>query len=228
MNFSSFRSSAAAMRSRKGFDGTFVTFDHETGEWRAGINRTGITGRQLVAAVYDLFVVWQRFFAGDRKFHYASAGFVRDGHQPPARDRLPDRNPDHWEKPDRDPWQLVWYLALFDQETREQFLYSSGSDGGRQTLAALQEAFADHNEGRGSLEWPIVELSSDSYVNKKTGMKVYKPLLEILNWVTPPAAFRRPKLPEADIKIYFDVPEVDELDFAGVPEGYPDFDPEEV
>jgi hypothetical protein len=67
-------------------------------------------------------------------------------------------------------------------------------------------------------------LSSESYINKDD-IKVHKPLLEILGWVAPPTAFRPPKLPEVDIKILHEVPDLDKLDLAAAPEDYPDFDP---
>ena len=193
--FSAFRTSAAQMRSptSRAFDGDFVSLNGETGEWRAGKAKTVVNGRQLVADVHDRFAGWQK--RQDKKFTYCGHGFVRDGHQPPAREKLDERDEARWPG-GKDPWQLCHYLPMFDPETREQFVFTTTSDGGKDALADLQDAYADHNEGRAldACEWPIVELAGESYVNSY-GKTIHKPIFDIVGWCEPPPAFRRPKLP---------------------------------
>src|SRR6516165_8192594 len=165
----------------RAFDGEFTSFNGEKGAWRAGKNKTDMDGRRLTAAVMFLIVAWQKF--KDGKAIYAGARYVRDGHQLPLREQLDERNSNYWEKTDRDPWQTTWYLALFDDETREQFVWSTNSDGGKDALSTLQDAFADHNEGRAleDYESPIVELGSDWYINSYK-KKIFKPILDIVGW----------------------------------------------
>jgi hypothetical protein len=46
---------------------------------------------------------------------------VADNVPPPKRDELGDLNKNYW-RDDRDPWQFVRILPLFDQETHESFV----------------------------------------------------------------------------------------------------------
>jgi hypothetical protein len=175
------------------FDGDFVSFNGESGGWKAGKNKTVIDGRQLVADIYDLIVGWQAY--RDDKFIYAGHGLARDNHEPPPREQLDENDKRFWRN-EQDRWRLTYYLALHDPATREQFIFSTSSGGGKDALANLQEAFADHNEERAAddYEWPFVELASDSYVNTY-GKKIFKPIFETVSWVKPPPAFRLPKPP---------------------------------
>jgi hypothetical protein len=191
-DLSAFRVSASKMRSsERAFDGDFVSFKHDSGQWAAGKAKTDLSGRRLVADVNNLILGYQKY--KDDKFVYAGHGFVRDGHQPPARQLLDERNEGRW-KNNKDPWALTYYLSLFDPETREQFIYTTSSLGGKDALAVLQDAFADHNEGKAQYELPIVDLAGDSYVNQydKT---IFKPIFDIGGWCEAPPAFRAPKLP---------------------------------
>ena len=196
-DLSLFRQSASRMRSGEGraFDGDFVTFNGESGGWKSGKNKTLIDGRQLVADIYDLIVGWQAY--RDDKFIYAGHGLARDNHEPPPREQLDENDKRFWRNP-QDPWRLTYYLALHDPATREQFIFSTSSGGGKDALANLQEAFADHNEKAApeDYEWPFVELASDHYVNTY-GKKIFKPIFETVDWVKPPPAFRLPKPPAA-------------------------------
>jgi hypothetical protein len=193
-DLSAFRASANKMRSsERVFDGDFLSFKHESGEWAAGKAKTDISGRRLIADVNNLILGWQKY--KDDKFVYAGHGFVRDDHQPPARHQLDERNEARW-KNKKDPWTLTYYLAMFDPETREQFVYTTSSQGGKGALATLQDAFADHNEPRAldACELPVIELASDSYINSYD-QRIFKPIFEITGWCELPPAFRAPRLP---------------------------------
>jgi len=196
---SSFRQSANRMRSGEGriFDGDFVSFNGENGGWKAGKDKVDIDGHHVIAAVNDLIVGWQNY--RDDKFEYVGHGFVRDRHEPPLREELDDADERYW-KNKQDPWKLTYYLAMFNPETRRHFVFSTSSGGGKDALANLQEAFADHNEGRAleDYELPLVELASDSYVNSY-GKKIHKPVFEIIGWVKAPQSFRLQKPPAATV-----------------------------
>jgi hypothetical protein len=205
-DLTAFRTSASTMRSgeARAFDGDFVTFKHDSGEWLAGKAKTDLSGRRLVAAVFHLILAWQKYQDQDGKsgkYVYAGAGFVRDNHKLVPREQLDERNKDRW-KNDQDPWAPTYYSAKFDPETREQFVWTTNSGGGKDALAVLQDAFADHNEGRAltDYEWPIVELGSDWYINSYK-KKIFKPILDNVGWCKPPAAFRLPKPPATSTRL---------------------------
>jgi hypothetical protein len=71
------------------------------------------------------------------------------------------------------------------------FYVVTTSDGGKDALAALQVAFAEYNEARPDKEpqWPLVELTSDSYINSFS-KKIFFPIFDILDWQDPPANFQ--------------------------------------
>jgi hypothetical protein len=192
-DFSVFRQSAAGMRSRAAaFAGfIFTKFNSETGNWLAGGGSKGeptiINGRRLLAAVPDLLVGWQKF--EDNKPIHVGIGRVRDSHVPPTRDTLDDNDSKRWRKKDVDPWALTWYLALYDLETRETFVFTTGTSGGKDALAELQDAFADHNESADTVEWPLVELGSDNYTNS-FGKMIYRPQLNNVGWEPSPIGFK--------------------------------------
>jgi hypothetical protein len=189
-DLSAFRESAAQMKTREGFGGTFVNFNGETGHWTigSGDNKKIVEGRRLVVGVSLLMVGWQKFVSN--KPFYDDVGFVRNRHQPRPRKELGDLNRTHWRN-DVDPWQPTYFLAALDPETREHFMFATNSGGGKDALSDLQTAFADHNEARPDKveQWPFVELSSESYINS-FGKKIHKPLFEILDWLDPPPNFQ--------------------------------------
>jgi hypothetical protein len=203
-DLSAYREIASALRSRvEGFDGfTHASFNGETGKYRAGKNKTDISGKRFVAGAHNVISGWQNYSAGDRKFYYGGHSYVRDGEEPLLRAQLPDRNEAYWLKSGQDPWSFCFYLPLFDEETREHLILTTSSSGGKDAVSDLIMAFADHNDGRDptDYEWPIVELSSDSYINTHD-KRIFKPIFDIVGWIKPPAAFRLPKPPATTAKV---------------------------
>jgi hypothetical protein len=191
-DLSAFRASANKMRSStRAFDGDFVSFKND-GQWLAGKAKKDLGDRRLVADVYNLIHGWQKY--KDEKYVYAGHSFVRDNKQLLARDKLDERNDNLWKNKNEDPWKPTYYLGMFDPETREQFIYTTSTLGGKDALAVLQDAFADHNEAKAQYELPIIELASDSYINqqKKT---IFKPIFDNVGWCERPPTFRALKLP---------------------------------
>jgi hypothetical protein len=200
MNADPFRKMAAAMRVRPGFDGTNLNF--AKGTWTAGKD-VNMNNRELVALV-DLTMYGWRKWEDKRPVDYY-VGYVKDRFQPPKRSQLGDNDSALWDHADRDPWQLAWFLPLIDEKTGELFIYSTPSKGGKDALAALLEAYADHCEqeqdhklsAQPSYKQPIVTLKADSYPHPKFSSQVIIPVLDIIRWVDPPdfpklKAFRPP------------------------------------
>ena len=187
-----FRSSAAAMRPvTSQFPGTFIVYGYGSGKFEAGKNKTNLGGRKFLAAVIELIGGYRRYSDSEKKFFYAKCGYARSGHE-----LTPEMNP----APDREDlrWTQTWVLCLADLETREQFALALSSISGKDAaLSALQEAYVDHNAGRERVDFeePIISLASEfSHINSQ-GKKVFKPLLDIEDWVPLPPWFRVPRLP---------------------------------
>jgi hypothetical protein len=185
-DLSAFRQAAAAMRSRTGFDGTFFTLNGESGHYAGGKDKTIMDGRKVLADVFNLCVGQQKF--ADGKPIYIDVGFVRDRHMPRPREQLGDLDKSRWRN-GVDPWQLAYYPPAYEEETRQRYIFTTSSTGGKDALATLQEAFADHNETLAAAQCPVVELLSDSYVNN-FGKRIYFPIFGIVGWVDQPSFFR--------------------------------------
>jgi hypothetical protein len=186
----------SAARSHSGFGVSFLKCDGNTGEWKAGKDRTKMTGRQLVADVPDAMHGFQKF---ENKKPIYVVGRICDGYQPPERDTLGDMNQSRWHN-GKDPWAAVVLLPMFDLETREPFVFTSDSGGGKDAVTTLVDAMVDnvalHPEDANKL--PLCELASDSYLNSH-GKQIYTPIFEIAAWETRPEAVRRIKPPPAPV-----------------------------
>jgi hypothetical protein len=180
---------AAAMRSKTGFDGTMLLF--KKGRWTAGKDAVEMNDEELIALVDQSMLGWCKW--EDRKPVDYHVGFVRDRYKPPRRHELGANDSSRWEKRDIDPWQFTFFLPLADPETSELYIFSTTSRGGKDALADLQEAYADHEE-RDAGKAPRVGLSVGRYRHPSFG-EVETPVFKILNWVDPPAI--RPIRPPA-------------------------------
>lgn len=169
-----------------GFEATVLKFNGQTGEWTAWKNGTSMNGKKLVADVPDLMKGWMRF--KDRKPIYAVVRFA-DRISPPLREDLSDTDETLWDEKQGDPWKPVTVLPFFDLETREPFIFTTSTDGGTKAVASLVNAFVAERRERSSKKLPIVELDSDSYVNK--GKRIFTPVLSIIGWTDRPDAVKR-------------------------------------
>ena len=197
-DLSAFRNAAAAMRSREGFGGAIINFNHERGEWTTGSGekKTIIDGRTLVAGFSLILFGWQKF--ADKRPVYADVGFVRDRHEPCARDALDDREKFTWRN-GVDPWKQTYFLPALDAEAHQHFMIVTNSVTGKDALAMLQIAFVEHNETRPDRppQWPIVALANDGSFESQHGKKIWKPLYEIVSWTDPPPNFQAVTPPPA-------------------------------
>ena len=185
MSIDPFREMAAALHSRQGFDGTMVKFSKESG-WLAGKNGESLNNIQMLALVGDMMrgvVLWL-----DKKPADYRVGFVRDRYQPPQRDQLGHADRRRWRRPDEDPWAATVFLPLFDVDNDQLFIYSTTSQGGRDCLANLLDAYVHNREVHPEdvNKLPLVTLTRDSYPHPKYG-QIAVPLLDIERWIEPPA-----------------------------------------
>jgi hypothetical protein len=186
------------MSGGRGFEAMFAKFNGETGEWKAGKNATSMNQKRLVADVPDVMKGWQCF--KDRKPFYALVR-VNDGIAPPRRRDLGDTDERLWDRKEGDPWKYVGALPFFDPESRETFIFITSTVGGTKAIGWLVNAYAaEQRRNPGKL--PLVELESDSYLNKRGG-RTFVPVFDIVGWVDRPAAVKRtlpPPLPQLSLE----------------------------
>jgi hypothetical protein len=187
-----FREMASAMRSRTGFDGTMLKFTK--GRWTAGKSATDMGDKELIAHVDQLMYGWTKW--EDKKPVDYDVGFVRDRYRPPPRRQLGDDDPDKWER-ERDPWQRSYFLPLTDPTNGDFYVWSTASDGGKEALADLQDAYADNRElhPKDAHQLPVICLSGDHYNHPDHG-RVETPLLDIVRWVDPPKNIKQIRPPK--------------------------------
>jgi hypothetical protein len=178
-----FRQFASAARAKQNFEGTILKYTK--GNWTAGKDGTDMNEAQLIALIDQLAVGWTKWI--DRHPVDYRVGFVAEGYRPPRRQDLDMQDESGWPADFsgkvRDPWQFGMHLPLVDQQG-ERFVFSTSSQGGRDTIANLSQEYADHRAS-GKNELPLVELSTDSYDHRSYG-SVNVPLINILEWVKPP------------------------------------------
>jgi hypothetical protein len=76
--------------------------------------------------------------------------------RPPAASS--DTDPSKWERrhtEDVDPWGFGFFLPLLDAASEQRYIFSTATQGGRDALADLQEAYV----GRDGDTLPVVALS---------------------------------------------------------------------
>jgi len=183
------RNFAAAAR-RGGFNVPFFRLDGNSGEYRrtSKANTTAMNGQKLACDPVDAMTGWQKF---EKKVPIYHIGRVADGYQPPPREQLGDSNESHWEN-GKDPWVRIDLLPFWDVESREVLLFSAANTGSRDAVAHLVEAYISNIEAHPENlnKVPLIELETDSYVNKH-GKKIFYPIFSILDWIARPAAVRR-------------------------------------
>jgi hypothetical protein len=175
---------------RGGFGVPFFKMDGNTGEYRrTGKSNTDPMNHQKLACdPVDAMTGHQKF---ENKIPIYQIGRVADGYQPPAREQLGDLDEKLWPN-GKDPWMPVDLLPFWDVETREVLLFSATSQGSRDAVARLVEAYINNVEVHPEdlHRVPLIELESDHYVNKH-GKEIFYPIFSIIDWIDRPVAVRR-------------------------------------
>ena len=88
------------------------------------------------------------------------------------------------------------FIADERSKSDELYIFSTSSRSGRDALAKLQEAFADHREHhpKEAHLLPLVTLSGDHYEHQEFG-RIETPELDIGGWVEPPLGVKQLRPP---------------------------------
>ena len=81
-----------------------------------------------------------------------------------------------------DPWQNVSTLPMRDPETGQQFVFTTGSHGGRAAIGKLSFAYGRQRQQQDG-KLPIIEMGASSYRHKSYG-EVHIPVFHIVGWKT--------------------------------------------
>jgi hypothetical protein len=146
---------------------------YSKGEWLAGMEESVIDDtEQFAVDMRELrkgFICWK---------DNAPAGEVMRpliGGQPARRSELE-------EIPDSDGWQEQASVVLRSMESGEMLEFKTSSKGGVSALGELVKEFTDRARRGDQNHVPVVVLKSTSYKHKAYG-KVYKPVLEVVDWL---------------------------------------------
>lgn len=169
--------------------GTRLKFNK--GEWLAGKEEEAVAlGTRLVAAMQWLQVGWVKWWEGQpvKTILGLKGEKMPDGTWkkfiPPDRSTLGDLDKEDWEELNgqkRDPWQRCDYLLLADPNTGDIYTFMPSSKGGRDAVIDLSKIYGTNIRIEPNAI-PVVALKSESYKHKEFG-KVYKPVLELVEWV---------------------------------------------
>jgi hypothetical protein len=180
----------AAAAHRGGFNIPIFRLDGNAGEYRrtGKTNIAAMNGQKLGCDPVDAMTGYQKF---ENKIPVYQIGRVADGYQPPPRSQLGDLDEEFW--PDgKDPWVRIDLLPFWDVDSREVLLFSAANQGSRDAVAHLVAAYINsieaHSEDLNKV--PLIELETDSYLNKH-GKRIFYPIFAIIDWIERPTAVRR-------------------------------------
>jgi hypothetical protein len=178
---------ASTTRSWVAFGGcAYIQWDWKTGKYTVGKNKTDFTNKKRAADVPDAMRGFQRLEKG-QKPEYALIKILDSTVAPIERNELSDSDESRWIN-GKDPWVGVTAMPFFDPETRQSFIMI-GAYGARGELSALIDAYVDHvtQHPDAAEQRPLVQLCVREYV-KDDGTPGYAMQLDIVDWVTRPAA----------------------------------------
>jgi hypothetical protein len=178
------------MRSRTGFDATVLKFTK--GQWSAGKDGTRMNDVELIAHVDQSMFGWIKW--ENKRMADFDIGLTRERFRPKRRHDLGDNDPNTWVK--GDPWQFTFLLPLSAPKTGQLYMYSTTSRGGKDALAKVQDAYADHCEmhPKEAHKLPAVCLAADWYPHPEYG-RVETPCFDIVGWVDPPPGVKQIRPP---------------------------------
>jgi hypothetical protein len=178
---------ASTTRSSVAFGGcTYIGWDWKIGKYPVGKSKTDYTGKKLGADVPDAMRGFQRLQKG-QKPEYALTKVLDSSVAPIERNELSDPDESRWID-GRDPWTPVTAMPFFDPETRQCFIMI-GAYGARGELSAVIDAHADRvtQDAAATEQRPLVQLCVREYV-KDDGTTAYAMQLDLVDWITRPAA----------------------------------------
>ena len=189
---------ASTTRSWVAFGGcSYIQWDWKTGQYTVGKSKTNFTGKKLAADTVDCMGGYQRLEKG-QKPQYALTKILDPSVEPIERNELSDPDESRWTD-GKDPWVGVTAMPFFDPETRQSFIMI-GAYGARGELSAVIDAYVDRvtQDPQAAEQRPLVQLCVREYV-KDDGTPGYAMQLDIVDWVTRPAAVLHVQPPPLNI-----------------------------
>jgi hypothetical protein len=186
----------AAAADSNSFDGTFVKFNGNTGEYTKGQDGTEIPAGTRVAinmaGVHHGYICWVEGEVVDRATVLVEApgGGISNK---PDKNGLADHGP--YEKHDdgtQDGWSEHHQIPMADEEGEKLMLQASSKSAVRNVKVFYLEygkKRSQHVDDDGNFMIPVVELEVKTFVSKanpRAGKK-YAPVLKIVDWVSPTA-----------------------------------------
>ena len=153
--------------------GGFLKFDFQTGEWSYGRDQEEVTGDKVLINVATFGHGWVLWLNSEAQKNLVR--FTDPLPEPPA--SAVDAKGNTVEASQARAFQGAFL------DGNDQLTFETNSYGGRQGVDALLAAVKQRAaSGEGDL-YPIVKLSSSSYVNKAYGNKtIHNPVFEIVGW----------------------------------------------
>ena len=132
-----------------------------------------------MAELRDGFIKWQ-----DGKPADETMVKIAEGKPFPQREDLGDQDKNAWETDPngtpQDPWQHINTLPMKNPETGQEFIFTTGSDGGIKAIGKLSSKYGrERHKQAGKL--PVIEIGSDSYHHNTYGNVKY-PTFKIVGW----------------------------------------------
>lgn len=92
--------------------------------------------------------------------------------------------PDHGPYPSGDGWKESNSIELESLNKEPgKVKYSNTSEGCKRVLSNLAKEFATRAKSGEAALIPIINLSHDSYINKKSGSETFVPVFEVVDWI---------------------------------------------
>jgi len=153
--------------------------------WVKGQSETPMPeNARLLICMPELQIGWVKFVDGKPEGH--RLGYVRAGFKMPDRNELGDDDESTWETGSngqpKDPWTQTYIVLMRDMDTGELLTFLTNSNGGREAMLKLCQAYALGGYEEAGL-CPVVALSSTSYQHPNpTFGKIWKPKFQITSW----------------------------------------------
>lgn len=191
--------------------GTLLKFNAKEGKWVAGFGddaRELSNGLELVAGMLYYAHAWTKWQDSKRVDTHVTP--VGSGNPAPLRHELGDTDEALWELDDRkeprDPWQYSKTLPLVDPQSGEQYLFETGSVGGKSALGRLALAYGRNASQHPQCD-PVVQLASGGYDHKvRVFGYIHTPDFPIVRWVPRVAGEAPPQQVAADDEMNDEIP----------------------
>jgi hypothetical protein len=170
---------------------SFMKFQKD-GQWVVGIEADIVPrGTKAIAQVEDTEIGWRKWV--DNSPVDKVMGRIADGFVPPARAELDDNDRAFWEQDDNgksvDPWKPWAAIPLKICDSRESYLWESGSRGGLGAIYRTVKVYGRRMQAVAGKEHPgqlLIELQADKYKHSNSTYGwIWVPVLQTVGWIGP-------------------------------------------